>query len=65
MFSLKNFADELFSSMNIDDTQKAIFQNLFEGTIDNMTNNDIKNMEVQIKQFVNKKSEEQIPNAFD
>ncbi len=62
---LKDFADKLFNSMNIDETQKAIFQNVFEGTIDNMTNNDVKNVESQIKEFVKKKNEEKIPNVFD
>lgn len=59
----KEFADQLFSAMNVDETQKILMQNVFENTIDNMSNNDVKELENKVEDFIKKKGENK--SVFD
>ena len=60
---LSEFAQTLFDNLNIDETQKIVFQSMFQQALDGMTNADFENFEKQVKEFVNRPKAE--PNVFD
>lgn len=61
--NFKKFAEDMINSMNIDEIQKTVMVNMFENTVDSMTNDNLKEIEEKVKEYVNKSEDDK--NIFD